>query len=102
MRTELPLARLAEALRAEHGIDIQAALQVIFNLRIFPLQTVTFAGLQTVPFDFDHGIAGFDLSLDISETADGLSSCSSMILLYLTARPSHGSCDTFRLCWKGL
>ena len=70
---DLPLARLAEALRAEYGIDIRAALQVIFNLRNFPSQTAAFAGLRTVPFDFDHGIAGFDLSLDISETADGLS-----------------------------
>ena len=69
---ELPLARLAEALRMERGIDIRAAFQVIFNLRNFPSQSVAFTGLQTRPFDFDYGIARFDLSLEITERSDGL------------------------------
>ena len=70
---DLPVARLAEALRAERRIDLNAAFQVIFNLQNFPSQPVPFAGLTTVPFDFDCGIARFDLSLDIAETPDGLS-----------------------------
>jgi amino acid adenylation domain-containing protein len=32
-----------------------------------------FAGLQTAPLGFDHGIARFELSVEIAETPDGLS-----------------------------
>ena len=69
---DLPLARLAESLRADHGSNLQTALQVMFNFRNFPSQGVEFVGLQSFPFAFDSRIARFDLSLEIAETPQGL------------------------------
>jgi amino acid adenylation domain-containing protein len=70
---DLPVAKLAEALRVERRINLNAALQVIFNLRNYPSRTVPFAGLSVVPLELDYGIARFDLALEIAETPHGLS-----------------------------
>jgi len=70
LHQDLPLGRLAQALRAESGLSPIFPFQVMFNFRNFPSSALHFAGLHVSDFDFDHGIARFDLSVDIVEKSD--------------------------------
>ncbi len=72
-RQDLPFQKLVEELQPERDLSRPPLFQVWFVLQNAPLSSLNFPGLTIAPFDVDSGIAQFDLSLDMTETEQGLS-----------------------------
>jgi len=70
---ELPFEKLVEELRPTRSLSHSPLFQVLFQLRNLPRCAAWPAGLDVVPFDVDLGVAPFDLSVDLSETAGAIS-----------------------------
>ena len=62
---DLPFERLVEELGAARERGHAPIVQVLFNVPNAPSQALTLEGLTVEPFDFDHGTAQFDLSLNV-------------------------------------
>lgn len=70
---ELPFERLVEALRPDRTLSHAPVFQVMFNMTPIPDRTRHVAGLRMrIGRLQDHGVATFDLTLNIGERADGL------------------------------
>jgi amino acid adenylation domain-containing protein len=67
----LPFEKLVEALRPDRSLNRTPLFQVMFNLRT-PVPRIDLPGLAVADVAFENGQAQFDLSLDITETAEGL------------------------------
>jgi acyl carrier protein len=69
---ELPLELLAAELKWERAAAGAPLVQVAFGVQNTPADAVELPGLSLDPVDFEPGMARFDLTLWIDETADGL------------------------------
>ncbi|HEY0606419.1 MAG TPA: amino acid adenylation domain-containing protein [Herpetosiphonaceae bacterium] len=69
---DLPFELLLDALALERDLRHHPLFQVMFVLQNTPLPTLHLDDLLLEPVTFDPGIAKFDLTLNLSETATGL------------------------------
>ncbi|NEO48979.1 MAG: amino acid adenylation domain-containing protein [Moorea sp. SIO4A3] len=69
---DIPFEKLVEELQAERDLSHTPIFQVLFQLRNLPSQVVEVQGLKFQDFQFDRGIAQFDLTLDIVDRTQGL------------------------------
>lgn len=69
---ELPFDRLVEALRPQREAGRNPLFQVMFVLQNAPAETLSLAGAQTCALPAARSVAKFDLTLDLTETGDGL------------------------------
>ncbi|MBT9518643.1 MAG: amino acid adenylation domain-containing protein [Methyloversatilis discipulorum] len=69
---ELPFDRLVEALRPQREGGRNPLFQVMFVLQNAPAETLTLTGASTHALPAARPVAKFDLTLDLTETADGL------------------------------
>jgi aspartate racemase len=70
---ELPFERLIEHLQPKRHLERSPLFQALFQLGSVSQRAVELPGLQAEDFEFDSGIARFDLTLRIIEKAEGLS-----------------------------
>ncbi len=69
---ELPFEKLVESLRPERHLSRAPFFQVLFALQNAPLGKLQLPGLELSPLAVESGIAKFDLTLAMRETAGGL------------------------------
>ena len=69
---DLPFEKLVEALRPKRSMSHTPLVQVAFQLRNVPKQALELRGLEARDFEFDIGIAKFDLAVEMVETSQGL------------------------------
>ena len=69
---DLPFERLIEIVQPERSFSHSPVFQVLFQLRNFPEISTRLENLDSAPFEFDPGVAAFDLTLELTETAAGL------------------------------
>ncbi|MDM9382031.1 amino acid adenylation domain-containing protein [Chlorogloeopsis sp. ULAP01] len=72
---DLPFEKLVETLQPERNTSYTPLFQVMFALQNTPMPALDFSGLKLSPLEIDSGTAKFDLTLDISETANGIEGC---------------------------
>jgi amino acid adenylation domain-containing protein len=70
---DLPFERLVEELRPERDLRRNPLFQVMFTLQNTPQRPLELPGITLKPFDIDRSTAQVDLTLQVWETADGLS-----------------------------
>jgi amino acid adenylation domain-containing protein len=70
---DLPFERLVEELHPARNQSYNPIFQVMFVLQNTPVPTLKMADLSIQPLDIDSGVAKFDLTLNLEETAAGLS-----------------------------
>lgn len=69
---DLPFEKLVEELQPERDPSYTPLFQVMFQLRNVPKQAIEVQELRIDEFEFDSGIAPFDLTLEVVEKAEGL------------------------------
>ncbi len=69
---ELPFDRLVEALSPQREAGRNPLFQVMFVLQNAPAETLTLAGASTRALPAARPVAKFDLTLDLTETGNGL------------------------------
>ncbi|HEX2568813.1 MAG TPA: non-ribosomal peptide synthase/polyketide synthase, partial [Polyangia bacterium] len=69
---DLPFEKLVEALQIERDMSRSPVFQVAFAFQNVPVTALELPGLRLEPLGFDGGIAKFDLTLFVQETARGL------------------------------
>ena len=70
---DLPFERLVEEMRPARDLSRNPLFQVMFALQNAPLRPLELPGLTLRPVDVERGAAQFDLTLQMQETAEGLS-----------------------------
>jgi amino acid adenylation domain-containing protein len=70
---DLPFERLVQALGPDRSLGSTPLFQVVFNLENLPRTTASIPGMSTEDFEFDTGVSQLDLSLEVTEGAEGLS-----------------------------
>ena len=63
----VPFEKLVEELRPECSLRYTPLFQVMFVYQNMPRLPLKFSGTQLEEIEFDHGLAKFDLTLEISE-----------------------------------
>jgi amino acid adenylation domain-containing protein len=71
----VPFEKLVEELRPERSLNYTPLFQVMFVYQNMPRLPLKFSGTQSEEIEFDHGLAKFDLTLEVSEQQHG-SCCS--------------------------
>ncbi len=69
---DLPFEQLVQALQPERNASYTPLIQVLFVLQNTPLAEFELPGLVLTPIEDDGSRVKFDLTLDVTETADGL------------------------------
>ena len=69
---DLPFEKLVEELQPERSLSHSPLFQVMFILQNAPRQTLALPGLTLRRLEVDSGTAKFDLTLSMTESADGL------------------------------
>ncbi len=69
---EVPFDRLVDELQPERDTSHTPLFQVVFILQNAPMPPLELAGLRLQLADTHSGIAKFDLTLEVTETVDGL------------------------------
>ncbi len=69
---DLPFEQLVDELQLVRSLSYTPLFQVMFLLQNAPIQALTLEGLSWSPITSDSGTAKFDLTLSMSETANGL------------------------------
>ncbi|MBE9212893.1 amino acid adenylation domain-containing protein [Plectonema cf. radiosum LEGE 06105] len=69
---DLPYEYLVEQLQPERNLSYNPLFQVMFILHNTPTQTINLSGLSLKYLEPEHETSRFDLSLDMYETASGL------------------------------
>jgi amino acid adenylation domain-containing protein len=70
---DLPFEKLVEVLHPERDLSRNPLFQVMFALQNAPMPALELADLTLSLLEIDHGVAKFDLTLDLSETPQGIS-----------------------------
>ncbi|MFL6202032.1 MAG: condensation domain-containing protein, partial [Thermoanaerobaculia bacterium] len=70
---DLPFERLVEALQPERDLSRSPLFQVLFVLQNAPFGAMELSGLSLEPMAVESGVSRFDLTLTLTEGADGLS-----------------------------
>ncbi|MGL4623010.1 MAG: amino acid adenylation domain-containing protein [Chroococcidiopsis sp.] len=71
-RSDLPFAKLVEALRPDRTTSITPLFQVLFVLQSVPLPAFELSGLTVEVMELNTGLARFDLALFMEETERGI------------------------------
>ncbi|MBW4556597.1 MAG: amino acid adenylation domain-containing protein [Trichormus sp. ATA11-4-KO1] len=69
---DLPFELLVEELQPQRDLSHTPLFQVMFVLQNAPMSALELPGLTISPLNFDNGTAKFDLTLDMTETEQGL------------------------------
>jgi non-ribosomal peptide synthetase component F/acyl carrier protein len=69
---EVPFGKLVETLQPERDLSYSPLFQVMFALQNTPMPSLKFSGLTLTPLAVNNGTAKFDLTLDLSETSNGI------------------------------
>ncbi|HKG62290.1 MAG TPA: amino acid adenylation domain-containing protein, partial [Pyrinomonadaceae bacterium] len=69
---DVPFAKLVGELNVKRDVNRNPLFQAVYILGNTPTQTLKLTGLTWSPFEFQVSTAPFDLSLFLTETADGL------------------------------
>ncbi|MBF8260597.1 MAG: hypothetical protein HW376_126 [candidate division NC10 bacterium] len=69
---DLPFAKLVEILAPRRDLSHLALVQATFQLRNLPKAETRMAEVDLLPFEFDPGLARYDLSLEAEERDGGL------------------------------
>src|SRR6185503_1595029 len=69
---DLPFEKLVEEIQPERNLGSSPLFQVMFALQNFPKNEFAVRGLSVSPIELHPRTAKFDLSLALTETADGL------------------------------
>ncbi|HEY0738045.1 MAG TPA: amino acid adenylation domain-containing protein [Herpetosiphonaceae bacterium] len=69
---DLPFEQLVQALQPERNASYTPLIQVLFVLQNTPLAELDLPGLVLTPIEDDGSSVKFDLTLEMTETADGL------------------------------
>ncbi len=70
---DLPFEKLVEELQPKRALDHNPLFQVVFDLESGTSRTFNLPGLTTIPIPVQDGIAKFDLTLFMADTAKDLS-----------------------------
>ena len=71
-RSDVPFEALVEALQPERTLSFNPLFQVKFTQQLDTPRTIRAAGLTAAPVDLVENAAHFDLSLDVTDRADGI------------------------------
>ncbi|MGD8822698.1 MAG: condensation domain-containing protein, partial [Anaerolineales bacterium] len=69
---DYPFELVVQALNPTRDLRTTPLFQVLFNYENVPTRASSFESLQVEPFDYDPGLAQFDLTLEIEDRADHL------------------------------
>ncbi|MBD2128007.1 non-ribosomal peptide synthetase [Microcoleus sp. ZQ-A2] len=69
---DLPFEKLVEELQPDRNTSHSPLFQVMFVLQNAPVESLVFSGLTLEPIVLDKGTAEYDLTLNISETREGI------------------------------
>jgi amino acid adenylation domain-containing protein len=69
---ELPFEKLVQELRPERDLSRQPIFQVTLSLQNFPKEKLESSGLTWMPLEIERATSLFDLTLHLTEVADGL------------------------------
>lgn len=69
---DLPFEQLVEVLQPQRSLSHTPLFQVMFVLQNAPMSALELSGLTVSPLESNSGIAKFDLTLSVEETASGL------------------------------
>lgn len=70
---DLPFEKIVRELQLERDLNRNPLFQVMFQLRNYPKGAFSFAELTVEEYEFESGIAKFDLSVGLREENEGLS-----------------------------
>jgi len=62
----LTLERIIEIVHCKNSLNHQSLFQVLFQVRNFPETSARLQGLDVAAFDFDAGVAAFDLTMELT------------------------------------
>jgi amino acid adenylation domain-containing protein/non-ribosomal peptide synthase protein (TIGR01720 family) len=71
-RSDVPFEALVEALQPERTLSYNPLFQVKFTQQLDTPRTIRAAGLSATPVDLVENATHFDLSLDVTDRADGI------------------------------
>ncbi len=72
MHQDVPFEMLVDVLQPERSLSRSPLFQVMFVLQNIPMGAMALPGLDLIPLPVDNGTTHFDLTLYLSETAEGL------------------------------
>src|SRR5205823_1576664 len=85
----VPFKKLVEELKPERSLSYTPLFQVMFHIHNEPPPCLELPGLITDTFDFDPGIAKFDLTLEMFEDEGLLCACEYNTDLFDAMRINH-------------
>ena len=95
---DIPFERLVEELRPQRDLSRHPLFQVAFVLHPASLQTLQLADLRVAPLRLNYGFSKFDLTLFLTETADGLDA----VLEYASDLFDAGTADAWLRSYAAL
>ena len=69
---DLPFERLVEEVQPQRTLSYGPVFQVVFALQNTPASAVELCGLSVSPLAIEDGTAKFDLTLSLTQRADGI------------------------------
>ena len=69
---EVPFEKVVEVVQPERDLSRPPLFQVLFNLENIPRQALATHSIRLEPFEFDSGVAQYDIVVEIREAAKGL------------------------------
>ncbi|MGH7833024.1 MAG: amino acid adenylation domain-containing protein [Candidatus Binatia bacterium] len=70
---EIPFEKLVEELQPQRDLSRSPFFQVMFQVRHYSKESLNLPGVRNERFEFDTGIAKFDLALDVLDKPEGMS-----------------------------
>ncbi|WP_372371491.1 amino acid adenylation domain-containing protein [Candidatus Uabimicrobium sp. HlEnr_7] len=69
---DVPFEKLVNAIQPQRDMSYNPLFQVMFAMENITQQTLQIEGLIVEPFEIDHKVAKFDISINLVETAGGM------------------------------